>query len=88
MNTYFRIAIPTPLRRHFDYLVPRNFHAKSSLPGVRIKVPFGRQTLIGILLEVVHETDVPAQKLKPIIEVLDEQPVFDRELLQLLRWCS
>lgn len=88
MNIYFRIAIPTPLRRHFDYLVPKNFHAKSPLPGVRIKVPFGRQTLIGILLEVVHETDVPAQKLKPIIEVLDEQPVFDKELLQLLRWCS
>jgi len=88
MKTYFRIAIPTPLRRHFDYLAPANFEPKSVVAGVRIKVPFGRQTLVGILLEVLHETDVPAQKLKPIIEILDKHPVFDAELLQLLRWCS
>lgn len=88
MNTYFRIAIPTPLRRHFDYLIPANLQANLPNAGVRVKVPFGRQTLVGILLEIVHETDVPAQKMKPVIEVLDEQPVFDSELLQLLRWCS
>jgi primosomal protein N' (replication factor Y) len=88
MNTYLRIAIPTPLRRQFDYILPAKFHAKPPQIGVRVQVPFGRQTLIGILLEVVHETDIPTQKLKPVIKVLDEQPVFDDELLQLLRWCS
>lgn len=88
MNTYFRIAIPTPLRRHFDYLAPVNFHSELPLAGVRVRVPFGRQTLVGILLEIVHETDVPANKMKAVIEVLDEQPVFDAELLQLLRWCT
>lgn len=88
MNTYFRIAIPTPLRRHFDYLAPANFHSKSPLVGVRVRVPFGRQTLVGILLEIVHETDVPANKMKAALEVLDEHPVFDGELLQLLRWCT
>ena len=88
MNTYLRIAIPTPLRREFDYLLPAKLQAKLPQIGVRVKVPFGRQTLVGILLEVVHQTDVPVQKLKSIIEVLDEQPVFDADLLQLLRWCS
>lgn len=88
MNTYFRIAIPTPLRRHFDYLAPVNFHSKTPVAGVRVRVPFGRQTLVGILLEVVHETDVPLNKMKAVIEVLDDKPVFDAELLQLLRWCT
>ena len=88
MNTYFRIAIPTPLRRHFDYLAPANFHTKPPLAGVRVRVPFGRQTLVGILLEVVHETDVPPSKMKAVIEVLDEVPVFNDELLALLRWCA
>lgn len=88
MSTYFRIAIPTPLRRYFDYLAPVDFHSKSPLAGVRVKVPFGRQTLIGILLEVVHETDVPQNKMKAVIEILDETPVFNTELLQLLRWCT
>ena len=88
MNTYFRIAIPTPLRRHFDYLVPANFHSKLAPAGVRVRVPFGRQTLIGILIEIVHETDVPLNKMKAVIEVLDEKPIFNTELLQLLRWCT
>ena len=88
MTHYFRIAIPTPLRRHFDYLAPANFCSKSAIPGVRVRVPFGRQTLIGILLEVVDETDVPRNKMKVVIEVLDESPVFNTELLQLLRWCT
>ena len=88
MNTYFRIAIPTPLRRHFDYLLPVNFQAKLPLAGVRIRVPFGRQTLVGILLEIVHETDVPLNKMKPVIEILDDTPVFNDELLQLLNWCT
>ena len=88
MKSYFRIAIPTPLRRYFDYLAPANFDAKSVQIGVRVKVPFGRQTLVGILLEVLAETDVPAHKLKPVIEILDEQPVFDNELLHLLLWCG
>ena len=88
MNTYFRIAIPTPLRRHFDYLAPTSFATEKVQLGVRVRVSFGRQTLIGILLDIVQETDVPAEKLKPVMEVLDEQPVFDSELLQLLRWCA
>ncbi len=88
MKSYFRVAIPTPLRRHFDYLAPANFEAKMPQAGVRVRVPFGRQTLVGILLNVVTKTDVPAQKLRPVIEILDEQPVFDSELLQLLLWCS
>ncbi|MFK5912993.1 MAG: primosomal protein N' [Woeseiaceae bacterium] len=88
MNTFFRIAIPTPLRRHFDYLAPIDFIAGSIEPGVRVRVPFGRQTLVGILVELVNETSVPANKMKPVIEVLDEQPLFNKELLQLLNWCG
>ena len=88
MTSYFRIAIPTPLRRYFDYLPPQGFQGKMPAAGIRIRVPFGRQTLIGVLLEIVHATDVPTQKLKAALEILDQQPVFDTELLQLLKWCG
>ncbi len=88
MKRYFRIAIPVPLRREFDYLPPPDLQGNPPLPGVRIRVPFGRQTLIGILLEVVEETEVAKNRIRPVIEVLDQQPLFDSEMLQLLRWCS
>lgn len=40
------------------------------------------------MLETVQETDVPANKIKEVIEVLDEKPIFNDELLQLLQWCT
>ena len=88
MTTYFRIAIPTPLRRFFDYLPPANFHGEAPQPGVRVRVPFGRQTLVGVLIETVNKTDIAAQKLKAVIEILDQHPLFNPELLQLLKWSS
>lgn len=88
MTTYFRIAIPTPLRRHFDYLPPKHFKGAVPQAGVRISVPFGRQNLVGVLLETVNHTDVPASKLKMALEILDSEPVLDNDLLQLLKWCS
>ncbi len=88
MTTCLRIAIPVPLRRAFDYLMPPEYSTQPPEPGVRIKVGFGRQTVIGVLLEVVSETDVPPHKLKPVIEILDAHPLLDAEMLKLLHWCS
>lgn len=86
--TYLRLAIPTPLRRVFDYLPPRSLAGQTLQPGLRVKVPFGRQTLVGILLEVVHHTDVPQNKLKRASAILDPQPLLDKEMLTLLHWVS
>ncbi len=82
-----RIAVPSPLRRCFDYLP---LERKGTLPqvGVRIRVPFGKRTVTGILLARVERSEVPPERLKPIIEVLDEKPLFPPDLLELLNWAS
>ncbi len=67
-----QIALDTPLRRVFDYLPP----AKAVDPprlGVRVRVPFGRQKLIGILVGIVSESSVAPLKLKAALEFLDQQ---------------
>ena len=98
-----QIALDTPLRRVFDYLPPELPGADLSgapradspaapradpLPGVRVRVPFGRQRLIGVLTAVVADSSVPASKLKAALEILDEQPVFDAVTFELLRWSA
>ncbi len=82
-----RIAIPSPLRRSFDYLPPEQDGAAPQ-SGVRIKVPFGKRTVIGILLEFVTESTIPVRRLKRVIEILDEEPVLPPDLLTLLNWGS
>ncbi len=58
------------------------------LPGMRVRVPFGRQRLVGIVMEVASSSAVPEERLKPILEVLDPRPVLDASALALLQWAA
>jgi primosomal protein N' (replication factor Y) len=87
-----QIALDTPLRRVFDYLPPAHFVGSGPhgvpRPGVRVRVPFGRQRLIGILVGVSAESSVAAAKLKAADEILDELPILDPVTFDLLRWAA
>jgi primosomal protein N' (replication factor Y) len=85
---YLRIALPVPLRRQFDYLPLANTPASSYEIGSRVRVPFGRQQLIGFILSIVTETEVPLAKLKPITESLDSQTLVSPHILELCEWLS
>lgn len=80
-----RIAIPSPLRRIFDYLPPRQAIAEF-IPGQRFLVPFGRSKQVGVLVAVSDRSEVPADKLKPVQKQLDTKPLFDTTVMTLLRW--
>jgi len=83
-NKFIRVAVPTPLRRLFDYLPPTTPVA----PGCRVVVPFGSRELIGIVLSIEASTDVPANKLRPIISVLDQEPLLPAQVVQLCQWAA
>ena len=85
---YLRIALPVPLRRHFDYLPVANTAASSYEIGSRVRVPFGRQQLIGFVLSIVTDTDVPVDKLKSITESLDSGTLVSPHILELCKWLS
>jgi primosomal protein N' (replication factor Y) len=87
-----QIALDTPLRRVFDYRPPAKFvgagpHEAPRL-GVRVRVPFGRQRLIGILVGVAAHSSIDASKLKTADEILDEVPIVDPVTFDLLRWAA
>lgn len=85
----FHVALDTPLKRLFDYLPPaEGLFGAPVEPGMRVRVPFGRQKLVGIVMEAAHSSDIPPERLKPIIEVLDSRPVLDASALALLRWAA
>jgi primosomal protein N' (replication factor Y) len=82
-----RVALPVPLARLFDYRAPAEAPAALA-PGVRVRVPFRRQELIGIVLETASASEIPEERLKPVVEVLDREPVLDGGSLDLLRWAA
>ncbi len=82
-----KVALPLPLPRCFDYLLPETAQASESLVGCRVRVPFGSGEKIGIV-ESVEMQEVVETELKTVFEVLDQKPIFTSELLQNLRWLS
>lgn len=85
---FLRLALPTPLRKLFDYLPPQDFDLSTLKRGVRVRVPFQSRTLTGILIDVVNETPVPYEKLKTAIEVLDQEPVIAPDIYRICEWAA
>lgn len=76
---FYQVALNVPLRRLFDYL-PLENETRLLERGTRVTVPFGRQTLVGIVLGHSHESHIPANQLKSIQSICDEIPVFPESL--------
>ena len=55
--------------------------------GVRVRVPFGKRELIGIVWQLDPENAHP-DKLKALLEVLDQTPLFGNEIKQLLSFAA
>ena len=68
------VALPVPLPRTFDYLLPEGMTVKA---GSRVRVPFGKQQeRIGVVVSVSDVSELPLNELKAVVEVLDVEPVF------------
>ena len=67
----------------FDYLVPLPFQDLIRV-GMRVTVPFGKQTLEGFVLEIKDKKDT-TYELKEILQLVDENITLNEELLELGR---
>ena len=77
---FYNVAIAVPLRQAFTY------HSNQQIiPGTRVAVKFGRTNKLGIVTEVISETDI---KTKSIHMVLDDLPIFSKTELKIFKWAS
>jgi primosomal protein N' (replication factor Y) len=57
------------------------------LPGTRVLVTFGPRKLVGVVLGEGCESN-RSVKLKPIISVMDQTPVYSQVMVELAKWLS
>jgi len=78
------IAVMASIPKMLTYQIPEGMSIES---GSRVVVPLRQSEKVGVVVSVKEEGDeIPG--LKPILRVLDEQPLIPRELLDLLLWTS
>ena len=80
------VILPLPLEGMFTYAVPDSL-AGEVRKGVRLLVPLGKSKRYVAIAVDVHERK-PAFAVKPILEVLDDQPMVTEKQLSLWKWIS
>lgn len=85
-DTLIQVALAVPVGDFFDYLCPKNFAPPAI--GSRVIAPFGRRQLIGIVTAHIARQDsqVPADKLKAISNIIDTAPIIGDDLIRLAQW--
>lgn len=83
---YVDVLLPLPLEGLFTYAVPEEMEAQVRF-GVRLVVPLGRsKTYVAIAVKTHGQQ--PAFKVKPVMQVLDDEPVLTESQFSLWQWIA
>jgi len=80
-----RVALDVPLDETFDFRVPDGLDPP---PGALVVVPFGRSRKVGMVVERVSASEVPAERLKDLERQVEDVPPIAAADLELLRFCA
>ncbi|HOZ01269.1 MAG TPA: primosomal protein N' [Candidatus Syntrophosphaera sp.] len=80
---YYPVHLPFALDREFHYCSRQNIPE-----GARVLVSFNRKDVIGICGAACSKPPEPDIKYKPLLEVLDTEPVLTKPLLELAKWMA
>jgi len=83
---YAQVVFPLPFRNAFTYSIPEELLDLVQI-GVRVVAPFGKRILTGFVIDINETTEVK-EKIKSIKDVLDANPIFDKESLKFYEWIA
>ncbi|MCK4852058.1 MAG: primosomal protein N', partial [Candidatus Omnitrophica bacterium] len=83
MDEYVEVITSLPIDRTFQYKVTGS---ESSAPevGKRVYIPFRGRKRVGYIVELEDKPVVAGPK--PLIDVIDESPLFTGEMMALAKW--
>lgn len=84
---FAEIILPLPLYSTFTYLIPEDFSSQVKI-GSRVLVQFGRKKYYTGIVEHIHSEAPAGYDVKPIMSVLDPEPVVRYPQLKLWHWIA
>ena len=84
-SEYIQVAVAIPVYNAFTYRVPKHLSSFVSI-GERVLVPFGKRRVTGYILG--PSDPVRDKKIKYILDVLDEKPLFPSSMIPFFKWIA
>ena len=85
MKDTVQVAVPIPRDEYYSYSLPAAL-AEGAEVGKRVLVPFHNRRTIGFI--VGFGEPPPDIKLKDVIDIIDDEPLFDEARLGFLKWAA
>lgn len=82
---YIEVAVALPVEKTYTYQIPDHFK-ENCFPGMRVLIPFGRRRVTGYILS--GQAECKGFKVKNILDLLDDFPLFPESMIPLFRWIS
>lgn len=86
MALFCDVALPVPLDRVWTYRCAGPVSGPEPVLGCRVLVPFRNEKMSGIVTRL-HDMPPPVEA-KPLLSVLDSEPVISPDLMQLAEWIA
>lgn len=84
---FAEVIIPLALPKTYTYAIPEEM-ADLAIPGVRVEVNFGRQKRYAGIIKSLSDEKPKEFDPKPIIQVLDPEPIVYEQQLKLWNWMA
>lgn len=87
---YVDVLIDVPDNRSdyiYTYIVPEDIKAEP-LSGRRVLVEWGKRKREGYIINEREFVEQDIEYIKPVIKILDQEPVFDSRMLELAEWIA
>jgi len=82
---FANVAFNLPIENLFTYSIPRHLFPKAAA-GKRVIAGFGKKKITGMIVSISDKTDF--NKLKPVLDILDENVLMEDEMLEFCKWIS
>ncbi len=81
------VILPLPVAGTFTYEVPEEHRAHIGI-GKRVVVQFGARRIYTALVDRLHNNKPELHKAKPVLEVLDDEPVVHPHNIEFWKWIA
>ncbi|QQS28498.1 MAG: primosomal protein N' [Sphingobacteriales bacterium] len=87
MPTYAKVILPLSLSHDYSYEVPESL-TETIAAGKRVEIQFGQKRVYAGIVKEIFTDDPPSYLVKPILSVLDENPIVTQIQLNFWKWIS
>ncbi|MFI5134876.1 MAG: primosomal protein N', partial [Chitinophagales bacterium] len=87
ITLFAEVILPLSLQKNYTYGIPKDFEEQVAV-GKRAEIQFGQRKIYAGLIKRLHHEKPKEYKIKPIMSVLDVEPIVSATQLKFWEWMA